>query len=65
MSMLSTENVAYAAGFSVIKNKTWKAMNPGSSTEVSIRSDILKDFESDAERALREKHESALRDKLE
>ena len=54
-------NTANAAGFNIVKNKTWKAMNPSSSTEVSIRSDILRDFDGDTERELRVKHETAQR----
>jgi len=39
-------------------------MNPNSSTEVSVRSDIVKDFESASERKLRERAERKLRQSL-
>ena len=35
-------------------------MNPNTSTEVSVRSDILKDFETNSERAARVAHEKNL-----
>ena len=53
-SMVSTEDLAKLAGFDIVKTKAWKAMNPSTSTEVSIRTDILRDFESESERARRE-----------
>jgi len=57
LSLVSSEDLARMADFDVVKHKAWKAMNPSTATEVSIRSDILRDFEDESERALREKIE--------
>ena len=43
--------------FKIDAEKTYKALNPSSSTEVSVRSDILRDFETTSERKQREEVE--------
>lgn len=40
--------------FRIIQEKTYKAMNPSSSTELEVRSDIVRDFETTSERGRRE-----------
>ena len=45
-SLVSSEDLARMAEFDVVKHKAWKAMNPSTSTEISIRTDILRDFET-------------------
>ena len=44
--------------FNIDPEKTYKALNPSSSTEVSIRSDILRDFETTSERKARQEMEA-------
>ena len=44
--------------FKIDPEKTYKALNPSSSTEVSVRSDILRDFETTSERQKRQEMEA-------
>ena len=43
--------------FKIVREKTYNALNPSSSPDLEVRSDILRDFESDSERERREEIE--------
>ena len=43
--------------FKIVREKTYNALNPSSSPDFDVRSDILRDFESDSDRERREKME--------
>ena len=43
--------------FKIVREKTYNALNPSSSQDLDVRSDILRDFESDSERERREEME--------
>ena len=66
---LSIESVSLSLNseelkFKIIKEKTYAVMNPNSSTEVSIRSDIVRDFEFASERARRLEEEKKIKKRL-
>ena len=46
--------------FKIVREKTYNALNPSSSPDFDVRSDILRDFESDSDRERREKMEHKL-----
>lgn len=50
--------------FRIDPTKTYKALNPSSSTEISVRSDILRDFETGSERETRIQMEAEMRDAM-
>jgi len=47
--------------FKINKNQIYQVLNRSSSTEVSIRSDILREFETKSEKARREQREEDMR----
>ena len=49
-SLASYSSASPRRKFHIDPEKTFKALNPSSSTEISVRSDILRDFEDESER---------------